>query len=482
MRLFRHLTLLAACCFIYTAHAQEDTVAVPNTFEANSPAVAADVNGNFNYLAEQLQLVRDKAFDNVVSEGAVRVQVNCAENPFALRESYRQYINYREIEITVDGGSCYGDFMLVDDGTGQSTYQAKNQTVSLFAPNGASIVPHPTTQRVNLFAGFGGGLYINNFEIQAGENDRVAILFSRNAHGSLSFSTLTGSNSTRTLVQVQEGSQLYVSSSELETGTFGAMVLNGGLLRFIGDVLVRDVTTGILASSGRVKNDSELTISADAERDSITLNGASSWLGDYGAVTIEQGAAFINTSSSFVENIVTTSTPTYFRGATGEIKQFDGPDVYVERGSSLKMSNARVRGVLQAQENAVVTLEDSEADDVHIIDGGLIKGNVTVNNNVDVTQARIDLSDATVNGNMVLTDSQFSFYKSAINSPTIRLQSARGDFSESRSINLDALECQGLSAVYADGADLLIDYPDTGCMNSYDYGDLADIIRQSRQQ
>jgi len=245
--------------------AQSAELALPKIFKNGEVADADDFNANFDYLqgviaehAEQLGDVAKNAPWLNRGYGGVskELEVDCNQDPDALRVAYQANIHERHLSIRI-AGACIGaiDQVEVVDPEGQvfwSPIQSMNQVLSIHIGNPdekprAKLIPRTMgdISRVGLVSSFGNGLYLNNLDIEMGADDTWGVLYSRNSNGGLSDVTVTGhpeGGAGQIGVMVHFGASAYLQTTI--TGVdYGVGGLKAGSIRMMWS----DVTAGTSA-------------------------------------------------------------------------------------------------------------------------------------------------------------------------------------------------------------------------------------------
>jgi len=259
----KNTIFILVCAFAsFAAHSAELTL--PKTFENGEVAEAEDFNANFNYLKSQIaeqQIQLSDVSDNApwLNRGfggvAKELEVDCNQDPDALRVAYLANIHERHLSIKI-AGTCFGAIGYVEevDPEGQvfwSELQPGNQVLGIYSGNPevnprAKLIPRTMgdVSKVGLVSSFGNGLYLNSLDIEMGADDIWAVLFSRNSNGDLSNVTITGhgTGAGQVGVYVQFGAAPYLQATV--TGVdYGVYGMKAGSIRMMWS----DVTAGISA-------------------------------------------------------------------------------------------------------------------------------------------------------------------------------------------------------------------------------------------
>ena len=296
-------------------------------FQDNTPAVAKEVNDNNMVLSDKAQDLEarvkqlEDVSDRLVREddaarfgrsgeptprsgaggmvklvGGKRVLygVDCSQDPHALAKAYQQNIRYSNLQFYITG-ECYGHFTLVDSEgvSGTPPYpelQEHGQVVTIVSTYGEEggvatkpkLVPHPVTNTMSLIGSFGGGLYIDNVDIDIGMSAGFGVLFSRGTTGDLGRSTvrcLAGNNSVRA-VQIQNGAAPYLFGVTIKDCDTGIFSLNNTATTVYGGITIDNARIGInLFQSASFNTRLGLTwnhvFNIEASEQAVSLSGAS---------------------------------------------------------------------------------------------------------------------------------------------------------------------------------------------------------------
>ncbi len=242
---------------------------LPKIFENGEVADADDFNTNFDYLkgviagqAEQLDDVAKNApwLNRGFAGVAKELEVDCNQNPDALRVAYLANIHERHLIIKI-AGTCFGAIGYVEevDPEGQvfwAEVQAMNQVLGISSGNPevnprAKLIPRTmgNESRVSLVSSFGNGLYLNYLDIEMGADDPYSVLYSRNSNGGLQDVTVTGhpegvAGQIGVMVQFGASAYLQATITGVDYGVYGR---KAGSIRMISS----DVT----ASSSAIEMD-----------------------------------------------------------------------------------------------------------------------------------------------------------------------------------------------------------------------------------
>lgn len=336
-------------------------------FQAGQPAKAAEVNGNFKALNDELTAL--KTFNNLTNEQVAALkaaiqaqglrwtdqQVDCTNNPYALMELYAaQGAGLVYMGLTIKG-DCFANL----------SQQFHGLTLSLraTAEQPARLLPDGTDWQVT--GGFNGGLYLSNLTLVP-PAEATAVLFSRVAQGSVDNVIIEGGGNG---VIVQAGAQAYLTNVQIKDSKYnGIRVMSGGNARVfhnIPNTKAVDTTTG----NGIAVEQAEIGIGS-----SVSVKAPQ-------AILVQAGGSFAQTVAQ-TPNRVT---------ATGNVNLFSGAQLHAQE---LVMT-----GNLSAQQSKVTTAYLEVTGNTSLHDGAFLFSNalklegqtfvqssgLTVSNNSDIT-------------------------------------------------------------------------------------------------
>ena len=462
---------------------------VPNQFEANTPAVAADVNQNFNYLASEItDLEQSFTQAEYVSE-----PLDCDADPYILNKVYNQVKHFREINFRISG-TCYGSINLMRDKNGDyviapdgriNNYQVMGQTlnISSVGETPAAIIPHPNTQAVDLYSGFAGGLYLRNLTIELGANDGVGILFSRNGHGDLSNITLrpsAGVSASRG-IQVQEGAQVYIVDTVVSGVEEGIYVLNGGILRLLGDVSVNANLRGLTVDAARVRGTGEFSVNRETEAPSdyaIRLNNGASFIGKYSELLLGGGALFVEEQSA-LEALNVQAADVTVNAASATLRRLIVDNLVVKDTANARINEGNIRDDTAVFSNSALALYDVSVPSVDVFAGAELSGSPRITRNLNVRdQGMVSMFEGSVSGQVFIGDAQFRFDRTTISADEVDIGSSQGQLINMANVDYSTFFCEGLTAIDAPGVDWLVDYPGGKCMAKEDFSKLLELLRK----
>ncbi|RUO45177.1 hypothetical protein [Idiomarina aquatica] len=461
---------------------------VPNQFEANTPAVAEDVNQNFNYLADEITgLEHDLTQGEYVSE-----RLDCDADPHILNKVYNEVKHFREINFLISG-SCYGSINLMRDENGDyvmtpdgaiNNHQIMGQTLNIrsVGETPASIIPHPSTQAVDLYSGFAGGLYLSNLSVELGANDAGGILFSRNGHGDLSGVTLRAAPGADLLrgLQIQEGAQVYVGATAISGFAEGIHVINGGLLRLLGDVTINARNKGVTVNSARVRGFGELRVNRDSEAPTeyaVKLTNGSSYAGDYSELLLGTGKLFVE-QQSVLDIFNAQADEVTVDSASAELQRLTTDVLRVKDTANAVVNEGSIRDNTQVFSNATLALYDVSVPSVGVFAGAELSGSPSISNVLNVRdQGMVSLFEGSISGEIFIGDANFRFDRTAIWADEVNVWSSRGQLINLSNVDYSRFFCEGVTAIDAPGVDWLVDYPGSNCMAKEDFSKLLELIK-----
>ena len=256
--------LLATLAFSFQVSIQAETLSIPKIFEDGEVAEAADFNQNFEYLRNQID--SNASWLNRDLEGAKEVNVDCSDDPDALRLAYQKNSHVRTIAFYVTG-ACYGALNYIpvsgEDGTtswgfisppGQAFMIASDKNAS----SKVTIIPRSAhgLEKAYLGTTYGGAMSLQRVDITMGADDNFGVLIYTGSTAEINSISVNGSGN----------------------NPLGIDVVDGSVLQLSGDSEVKGVRQAI-----RVKNNSLVrnkgTIHAEGKVHALALDG-SGWVDD----------------------------------------------------------------------------------------------------------------------------------------------------------------------------------------------------------
>lgn len=487
MKLRTHLVALATVSTLSISVAAQQRQ-VPNQFEPNTPAVAADVNQNFNYLADEIS-----GLEQALTQGEyVSEPLDCDADPYILNKVYNEVKHYRELNFYISG-TCYGSINLMRDENGDyvmtpdgyiNNHQIMGQTLNIRSADEtpAALVPHPQTEAVDLYSGFAGGLYLDNLTIELGANDGVGILFSRNGHGDLTGITLRPAAGVTAFrgIQVQEGAQVYIADTAVSGVEEGIYAVNGGLVRLLGGVSINASRRGLTADAARIRGAGEFGVNREAEAPSdyaVNLSNGSSFIGEYSELLLGSGALFVEQQSALdVFNVQAASVTVNAASAT--LQRLTTDTLIVKDTANATVNEGDIGDDTAVFSNATLALYDVSVPDASVFAGAELSGSPRITNSLSVRdQGMISLFEGSISGQVFLGDAQFRFDRTAILASEVDIWSSQGQLNNLVSVDYSTFFCEGLTAIDAPDVDWLVDYPGSNCMAKEDFSKLLELLK-----
>lgn len=322
--LFR-ATLASQLMMICLPNAMADQLPGITEFQDNTPAVAKEVNDNNMVLSDKAQDLEarvkqlEDVSDRLVREddaarygrsgeptprsgaggmvkliGGKRILfgVDCNQDPHALSKAYQQNIRFKYLQFYITG-NCYGHFTLVDSENTPAEapwpeLQEHGQVVSIVSDFGEEggvatkpkLIPHPVTNWMSLIGSFGGGLYIDNVDIDINMSSGFGVLFSRGTTGDLGRSTVTclADNNSVRAVQIQNGAAPYLFGVTINNCDTGIFSLNNTATTVYGKIDINGARIGIHlfeAASFNTRLGWNPIVDIEASGQAVTMSGAS---------------------------------------------------------------------------------------------------------------------------------------------------------------------------------------------------------------
>ena len=116
------------------------------------------------------------------NSGTLSLDIDCTENPAALNEAYLANKFTQSLSFSI-AGSCYGD-ITVPRNEEEPLIQVHGQVIFITGvDDSAALIDNDLTGNINLWATFGGGLYLRDLSIVT--SGVIPVAYSRNGHGSV---------------------------------------------------------------------------------------------------------------------------------------------------------------------------------------------------------------------------------------------------------------------------------------------------------
>lgn len=349
------LSILAALSTPLTA--QES---IPHIFSPSTPAKASEVNENFDFLNTRLNELEANKVPN--NGGTLSLDIDCTENPAALNEAYLANKFTQSLSFSI-AGSCYGD-ITAPRSEDEQLVQVHGQVIFITGiDDSAALIDNNLTGNINLWATFGGGLYLRDLSVVT--SGVIPVAYSRNGHGSVTNVSISRADGDAYAgIYVQEGGQVYVGDIAINGFEVGIGVRNGGLLRTIGDVSIANVNTGISMQSGSFRGVNNISINAVDHALQLDVN--SSWQGWGSALTIAQGHISIDNGSSISGSEILA--PNSEINIYHSVLNASGVTSNTLRanGSMVTLTNSSFSGEVVSEHNAKVEFYDSPLNNVNV--------------------------------------------------------------------------------------------------------------------
>lgn len=482
------LSVLAALSTPLTA--QES---IPHIFSPSTPAKAAEVNENFDFLNSRLNGLENSSLSG--DSGTQEFEVDCTENPAALSEAYlaNRFIENVGFLIT---GSCYGD-ITVPRVEGEAAAQVHGQVIFITgADESATLIDNDLTGNINLWASFGGGLYLRDLAVVT--SGGIPVGFSRNGHGSVINVSISRSDGEAYAgVFVQEGGQVYLGDVAINGFEAGIAARNGAVIRSVGDISIANVNTGISLQNSSFRGSNNINISAADQ--ALQLEVKSTWQGWGANLSIAQGNLSIDSGSSLVG--------TQILAPNAEINVYhsvlSGEGVTANNlranGSMVTLTNSAFTDEVVSEHNAKLEFYDSPLNNVVVhqnssfIFGGASIANMSVNGNSHThlgntsvanietsLGSTVDLYQTAISGRVdVYANSTFSANESTFGESSF-LHTADGGHSAllgGSIINESQSSCYG-GTLEVEGVD--VNAFNNGCLNTGGYQEMIDFFKSAR--
>jgi len=294
--------------------------------------------------------------------GTLSLDIDCTENPAALNEAYLANKFTQSLSFSI-AGSCYGD-ITVPRNEEEPLIQVHGQVIFITGvDDSAALIDNDLTGNINLWATFGGGLYLRDLSVVT--SGAIPVAYSRNGHGSVTNVSINRADGDAYAgIYVQEGGQVYVGDIAINGFEVGIGVRNGGLLRTIGDISIANVNTGISMQSGSFRGSNNISINAVDHALQLDVN--SSWQGWGAALTITQGHIAIDNGSSIVGTEILA--PNTEINVYHSVMNASGVTSNTLRanGSMVTLTNSSFSGEVVSEHNAKVEFYDSPLYNVNV--------------------------------------------------------------------------------------------------------------------
>ncbi|MCH8502312.1 MAG: hypothetical protein LAT77_10435 [Aliidiomarina sp.] len=425
---------LLSTFFSLSAFAQE--VDIPHQFSPSTPAKAEEVNENFAFLGSRLAEVLERFEASPADNHVFQKYVNCAENPYGLRDAYAEGLEYTFISLVIEG-ACYGNFKA---GVGAKRGQHIQLTgVAATGESNPRIIPEPISQRTNLFS-VDGGLYLYRLQLEMGENDSNGVFFANNATGILQTVTISGRGISAG-IRATEGASVRVVATNIDNFDFGISGINAANFQ-ISDVLITSVNTGIDLNNSTVQQNGDVEVHAAQFAAMINTSSWNNW--DSQLMTLGQGSIHLNRGSTYSARYLVNQSHISINASNVIVSEhITANSLSANRQSFLELGGGTIAAKLDVGRNATVDLNNVTTNDVAISDYATLRSR-----------------DSTYQGNL-------------------QVNSASASFEGSVSIDLSRVRCTGFSHIDMQSVDWLNDHPETRCLTSTDVYRLYDVFRDA---
>ncbi|RUO45180.1 hypothetical protein [Idiomarina aquatica] len=437
---------------------------VPYQFEENQPAYAEEVNANFDYLTDEIDTATQAEFTQ---------EVDCDADPWGLVKAFNEGAQHTEVNLAATG-TCYGDIRLVLDTEGNPViddgiprrFQVKGQSLNIYPvdDNRVAIVPNPTTGVTDLTTSFGGGIYLDRVDISIGADETYGVLFSRNGHGDVLDTTVTGNSlDIAHGIAVQEGAQVYVGNFTARNLHTGISSINGGVVRILGPVDIQNTRFGIAGRSSVFRQQAEVILAAQDEN--LVLTHGTTWLGWGMTLTANGSQSVVNDRSVLtVANLYTDNT-LRIGSSDAHIDNIEAARVYAVNNAFLGVQNITISDLLELSVSSGGYVDAGSIQNIRVYSQSLLAGGFTNQTSIEVYDSKLEGSGATFNAPILLDRSNFTLFDSAINDAT-NLINSRGFVNAGTSGDLSQISCHGMSVIDIEGTDITDELMETACMSS----------------
>ncbi|MFT5452396.1 MAG: hypothetical protein ACI9N9_001888 [Enterobacterales bacterium] len=453
---------------------------VPYIFSANTPANAAEVNENFDFLTT-------KSIGMNLVDGEIEVNVDCTNDAAALNNAYADYVNYREINFLIKG-NCYGDITVKrtfdqENETWTNNYfQVMGQTIHI-APQEltAGLIPNDLSGKVTIWGGFGGGYYINDITITLGEND-VGVAYSRNGHGSVNRVTINGPETPSGYgIWVQEGAQVYISEVTINNVYWGITGINNASIRLNGFNSITSQSDGFLLIASSVRQGAGLIVTSTEGR-SIVVDEGSNWFVAFGNeyTTTVTGDVEITDGSNVHVGTLTTSDDVIISDSNLSATALSAGNLTLDN-SDTTITGGNISGATNMIDQSFVRTTNTIFGDVNIAKNSTFNGQgltiTTLNTN---NNSLLDIASSTVSTNFDINNSRGLLSEITFNGTTFNINQSTVQLTGTTKMSTSKLACTGLSQVDYQGiSDLLTTEPNSNCLDQSSVTTLMSLVKMN---
>jgi len=491
---------------------------VPNIFTPNTPAKAAEVNENFDFLVH-------KSMGANLVDGEVELAIDCTTNSAALNEAYAEHVNYRNLNFSIKG-NCYGDITVKRTFDGDSnwegnSYQVAGQTISIYPQDGqvAGLIPNDLSDKVAIWGGFGGGLYLNDLTITLSANNwDYGAAFSRNGQGAVNNVTIIGPDTPNGAgIWLQEGAQAYILGVDISKVTWGVFAHNNSAVRFLGNTsTISSQSEGVKVLGSSVRQQAAINVTSAAGA-AIDIDGGTNWMGwDHNITAIGdniviQGGSTLVVGSLAMAGVVNIDNSvvrtTTFSSKNLQVTNSElslGTATTTTGNTTLNMSTLNAQslstvgfdlwnssvniaaGTISAQTNltqqSFMHAENATFSAIKIERTSTFSGqDLTI---LDVTvqdNSLLDLSTATITRNFSLDSNSTGVLEDVtFNGSTFNVNQANARIMGTTKMPTSKLACYGFSQIEYEGvSDVLTTVPNSNCLDQSSITTLMNLIKSN---
>ncbi|MBR9785124.1 MAG: hypothetical protein GYB34_12300 [Gammaproteobacteria bacterium] len=460
---------------------------VPNIFSPSTPAKAAEVNENFDFLYQKLRELESSSIGFTVKEGKEVFNVDCTDNPAALNELYveKRYLSDLHFIIT---GQCYGNITVNRNAVDQDgmwtneTYFAANQTITIEGEeNGnAVLIPNDLSGLVAQWASSGSGINILNLTMQMGENDYAAVSVSKNGHASVHGVTINGPDSIGGIgINAMEGGQVYISYSTISKTDKAILGTNGAAIRLVGPNTIVGGKGGIQLTNSTLRMNDTQTIGGSDY--SLELYNTASFNGFGNNVEITEGFIRIVANSTFQADDV--NAPNSNMWLNTSLFQIYGNLNLASMNmgtSQLSAVGGAIGGTTNLWDNSSATFTGVTLDGLSVWSSQARVSDTSINNLL-IHSGGVDIVNVNINNEIEASQRAIGFFNN-VSSPKVNAYAdAYLNFYGDNKPATSGLSCDAAFITY-EGISMLTDLPDSGCIDHGILNELRALILEHNSQ